>query len=149
MEFRSVMNQKKKSEMVIFLMWAHLPLERLGRYTMLTAQKIALTASSVAHYEVFIFHAALKWIHQRLDQRLLLFLWSYYTLDSRWAARCGNSIRTKTQMYLTNNKHVAESLLSTEQIYTTKSKMWALQGHNLFQQNKWLLYKHVQIARTD
>lgn len=56
--------------------------------------------------------------------------------DSRWAARCGNPIRTKTQMYLTNNKHVAESLLSTEQIYTTKSKMWALQGHNLFQQNK-------------
>lgn len=60
MEFRSVMNQKKKSEMVIFLMWAHLPLERLGRYTMLTAQKIALTASSVAHYEVFIFSCSLE-----------------------------------------------------------------------------------------
>lgn len=35
--------------------------------------------------------------------------------DSCWAARCGNPIRTKTQTYLANGKHGADTALSTEE----------------------------------
>ena len=82
MEFRSVINQKKKSEMVISLRWAHLCLRKAGQVHGVhcaTAHECALTSKDGCLWDKFYFSGSLEMNTSEISPSgFLLNFWSYY-----------------------------------------------------------------------
>ena len=82
MEFRSVINQKKKSEMAICLRWAHLRLWKAGQVhgvCCATAHEHAQTSEDGCSWDEFYFSGSLEMNTSEISPSgFLLNFWSYY-----------------------------------------------------------------------